>query len=698
MGSGSIRRSDVYYGGAWDVDRAVKEALERVTWVYRCVDAIASNQMRLPMYLRQGDRFKGEFLDDHPLYKIFNLKANVGEHAAIFRYRLSAQFLLSRKGVFVLVVRNNGGDVTDLILLPPDQVEIIPDRKTFIKGYKHTWTDNSQGAMRTVTKVYKPEDIIWIRRPHPFNQYMGMTPLESAGLAIETEWLAKLYNRNFLVNDGRPGGIVVVKGSMEEADAEELRARFSGGVGKAGRITVISSETGADFVDTAVTPRDAQYQETRSVSKSEILEAFGVPQSVLGNAENMSFDSAEQERLIFWHETMKGHLELIGAPFDELDEDPNLFTAYDTSNVDVLQRAEIKRREFVLREFTAGGMSVNEYRKETSKAEISSEEADVLFIPKTSVPFVSTTGKPIGQDLLDIIQPKPPAGRPGAADTGQNDPSRTNEGDERLSPTPNRDNPAGAAQLSAAEAEEIRTKAAVVEKERSDLVAESAKYEKIAQANFDATDRWEFILKHEVGRIGERVGRVMSEKISGQKFKRAFFDKDDAVDKLFNPDVWFKQLSDDLVGIQRSAYNEGYKSVTGSSKSDFRLTSLASAHVKTIVEELRKAAEDYIAELEVHNDFRRATTEIKARMEAAANNISSDALHSLASEAYNKGVVDGCVKSGLRKMWWGNGNDLHLKTVEADELFAVGKTSYKFPPAHMTGNTIIPVGETNGPR
>lgn len=685
MGSGSIRRSDVYFSGTWDVDRAVKEALDRVTWVFRCVDAIASNQAKLPMYLREGNRYKGKFIDDHPLYKLFNVKSNLGENSVVFRYRLSGQLLLSRKGVFINVVRTNGGDVLDLILLPPDQIEIVPDRKKFIKEFKHTF--NADG--RAVTKSYKPEDILWIRRPHPFNQYLGMTPLDSAGLAIETEWLAKLYNRNFLVNDGRPGGIVVVKGDLEESDAEELRARFNGGIGKAGRITVIASEQGADFVDTAVTPRDAQYQETRASSKEEILMAFGVPESVLSNAAGKSFDNAEQERLIFWHETMKSHLSFIASGFDDLDSNENLFTDFDTSIVDVLQRAEMKRREYTMREFDGGLISANEYREDTGKDLMPGIEGDVMFVPKTKFAYATTTGEDVPQGLRLI---PPTAGRPNSTGVqDQNPDPRVQEGDQRLAPLDNTPNAAPATQSSAsASTDEVQVKSESIEAEpKVDYTAEA----ELAEAAMKAADRWEFILKREIERKADKIGIVLSEKISGPKFKKAFWDDNEPLEKLFDGSVWVRQFSEDLLGVQKSAYNEGYASVTGEVKTDFSMTALASHHTRTVVEEFRKAAENVVIDLKSHQDFRLATSEIKEKMKQAADEMPNAPLHALASEAYNRGVVDGCVKSGLRKMWWGDGDDLHLKVVEADELFISGKTSYKFPPAHMTNSTIVPVKE-----
>ena len=69
--------------------------------------------------------------------------------------------------------------------------------------------------------ILKPSEVVWVRRPHPLDPYLSMTPMESAGIAIEIENLAKLYNRNYLLNDGRPGGLLVLKGEIDDDDKDE---------------------------------------------------------------------------------------------------------------------------------------------------------------------------------------------------------------------------------------------------------------------------------------------------------------------------------------------------------------------------------------------------------------------------------------------------------------------------------------------
>lgn len=401
-GSASVRRPYVTYRQKWDNSRAIVEALQRVTWVYRAVDAIASNAARLPLVIRKDDPWDGESID-HVVYKLLNSKPNEGEDSFAFRYRLSSQLMLSSKGVFVEVTRNRNGEVLSLVLLPPEHITIIPDSKKLIAGYELNMDIAIDGRRETVNKKYKPEEVIWIRKPHPFDPYGALTPLEAAGVAIETDWLAKMYNRNFMLNDGRPGGLIVVKGDMTEDDKEELRAKFAGSVARAGRISVIASEEGADFVDTAVTPRDAQYIDARKLTKEEILMAFGVPETVISNASGRTFDNAEIERVIFWMETMVPHMDLIVRPFDVLDQRDDLFLGYDLSRVDVLQRMETKRREYILREADAGAISFNEYRTATGRLPIDNAMADLLWIPSNKNPFVTTDGEvPTDLTALEI--------------------------------------------------------------------------------------------------------------------------------------------------------------------------------------------------------------------------------------------------------------------------------------------------------
>jgi HK97 family phage portal protein len=379
--SPTIQGNNRGYHDGWDIVKTYKEAVAKVTWVYRSIDVIASNQASLPMILRKDNNPFGEIVTENPILKIFNNTANIGENAWAFRYRLSSQLLMSTRGVFVEIVRSRDGTPIAMHLLPPQNTSPIPDVKNFVKGF-----EVKINAMEK--RVIKPSDVIWVRRPHPLDPYLSMTPMEAAGIAIEQETLAKLYNRNFLINDGRPGGLLVLRSEISEEDKDELRSRFRGNIGRAGAVGVISSDDGADFVDTAASPRDASYQQMRTITKEEILAAFGVPESIIGNSANRTFSNAMEEGKVFWMETMTPHLNLIARSFDAIDE--SYFVDFDTSNVPILILSKQEREKHYLSEFQQGLISTNEYRDASARKKVESELADSLLANPNLTPLANT--------------------------------------------------------------------------------------------------------------------------------------------------------------------------------------------------------------------------------------------------------------------------------------------------------------------
>lgn len=531
-GAARVLGGNVAYNGSWDPGRAMKSGMEQVTWVYRAVDAIASNAARIPIVIRENDPITGEIVEEFSLRNLLNSAPNAGEDSVAFRYRLSAQLLLSDNGAFIEVTKNRRGEVLALTLLPPHAVTPIPDQKKFIAGYDFRLTiTNADGSQRTIEKKYKSNEVIWIRKPDPFNAYKCITALPAAGVAIESDWFAKMYNRNFLLNDGRPGGLVVVKGDMTEDDKEELRAKFGGSINRAGRISVIASDEGADFVDTAVSPRDAQYVDARQINKSEILMAFGVPESVLANAGGKTFDNAEMERHVFWMETMIPHLDLITRPMDKLDPNPNTYISYDLSHVDVLQRMQMKRNEFLLREYDAGTTSQNEYRDATGRPAISNDRADMLFIASSKFPAVTTTGK-TPEDIDFVDESSSPEGRPegGVEEEPEDDPIERE--DERLETLPNTETtPAGQASAE----QEIEFKG-------------------------HENELWKSVAETTLEKLLTRASRVLEEKSTGTKFRRAFFDAEytdeEVADEIVDQSVWSKQCYEDFKPVAKGILRE----------------------------------------------------------------------------------------------------------------------------------------------
>lgn len=567
------------YRDTWDIERAYREGMQKVTWVSRCIDAIAGNQARLPIQLRKDNSPDGEILTgraaaNSQILEILNNKSNIGENSFIFRYRLSAQLLLGTRGVFIEKVRGRDGRIIALNLLPPQSTAPIPHPKTFVSGY-----EVSMPFGQKITLA--PKDVTWIRRPHPLDPYLSLTPLEACGVAVEIENLAKLYNRNYLLNDGRPGGLLVLRGEIDDDDKDELKSRFRGNLSRAGYTSVISSDEGADYIDTSANPRDAAYIQMRQITKEEILSSFGVPESVIGNAAGRTFSNAAEEIRVFWMETMLPHLEILERGLDEIDDD--YYLDFDTSNVPIIMLYKQEQRRYLMDEFQAGLISNNEYRSGSGRKETESDLADSLLMNPNLIPISNTKkkmeppaaevggqpgmpGMPGAPGMPPGAMPPGPEGAPpvpGAPDMAQQPFSGPPE--QQLDPNTMAGALAQTTMPTPEASAPINAQSPIPPGAASDSSKMSFK------DNSQDIHRWEEILNRSLERVLERQQRVILEKVSGIKAKKALFAGTLDIDSIMQKEIWDKQIEEDIKPVIASIVQESW-----SLESDIPLTKAAS--------------------------------------------------------------------------------------------------------------------------
>ncbi|MET7335952.1 phage portal protein [Nonomuraea sp. NPDC005650] len=360
---------------AWPVERAVAEGYERTVWVYKSVHAIATHQARLDFILRDGD----DLVDDHPLLDLLNDgRANPLESGRQFRSRLSAQILLSPAGAFVEVTESRRGTPVRLDLLPPGRTRPVPGRGADLLSHFETVAPDGRRI------GIDPERVRWFRDPHPLDPFRGMTPLEAAGLSVDLDFLSRLYNVVFIRNDGRPATVVGVEGEAAPGELDRIEARFGRGPMEAGKVSVLSGKI--SVADLGKTPRDMAYGEAAGRAKEEVLAAFGVGETVLGNASGRTFDNADAELYQFWTITMDGHIGIVTSGFDS-DTDDGIVCDLDTSKVEVLRRVAAARRQEAREEFNAGLISPDEYRKIAEHDEVDLPHTRALYIAQGKTPI-----------------------------------------------------------------------------------------------------------------------------------------------------------------------------------------------------------------------------------------------------------------------------------------------------------------------
>lgn len=397
----------------WNTDRAVREGFEVNPWIFRAVHVTASKIVGKRVILRQDDPKNGTPLDPAAdptrLLHVLNVQANPWEVALVFRYRLIALFLLSSKGVFIEVVRSRAGRIATLVLLDPDMVEIMPtvmrgpDGRPLVIGgipqvdpigaFRVTVHDGS-GPYNDMPRFdprasfeEQPKSVLWVRSPHPTMMFRGMTPMQAAALSVDMDRAARLYNKRFMDSNGRPEMVIAVSGAANEDTLEIIEARVNGGAGSGPGGAVAIQADAATILDTSGSPRDNQWSEGMDRYKKEASMAFGVPESVLGDASGRTFDNADAEKANWLADTVVPLTDMLDAQLDALTGGYSdaLWLCTDWADEWVLGRHKREEIDRAADDFAKGRRTLNEYREVAGLEPIDQPWARVCFLPGGTV-------------------------------------------------------------------------------------------------------------------------------------------------------------------------------------------------------------------------------------------------------------------------------------------------------------------------
>lgn len=395
------------YTQDWNTDRAVKEGFEVNPWIYRAIHVTAQAMVSKPMVLRQGDPVDGVPIateaDPTRLLHLFNIQANEWERAKVFRYRLVAQYLLSSRGVFIEITRTRSGAIGMLNLLDPDLTEIVPTEETLpdgtvktdpLGGFRVTTNDPRSGPYNFLPRYNpradhadQPQSVLWIRMPHPTLMFQGMSPTQAAALSADMDRAARLYNKRFLDSDGRPIALIMVKGITDNDTLEIIESRVNGGPGSSARAVALQADA-VDYKDLSGNPRDLQWVEGMDRARKEISMAFGVPESVMGDASGRTFDNADAEVAIWKEHTV---VPLADSLDDQLDiltgaYDDQIYLRHDWHTDWLLNRHKREEAKQRAADVAAGLATINEYREAAGLPPLDNPAARVLYLPGGKVP------------------------------------------------------------------------------------------------------------------------------------------------------------------------------------------------------------------------------------------------------------------------------------------------------------------------
>lgn len=335
---------------------------------YRCVAAIADNGSSVPLVVQQPD---GTPIEGHPIAHLFNKRPNPLMSARALKSLALQQAELAGQSFVWLDRGETGlGPISELHLVF-DQVDVVVDKPIA----QRPTTANIVGFMIRradgVQVPVLPEEMLWLRYPHPFDPLGCLAPWKAARHAVDMDAYAREWQRSSYANGARPTGVVYL-GDMGENEFNQVKASWRSsmqGPENAGKTLLVRSQPsagpggtkGIGFERLTFTPEEMAYLESRMANAAEVMLAFGVPHDYL--SAGTTYENRAAAKATLWSDTIKPKLEMIASDIDRLllPSDAEEAT-FDLSGVEALQEAQDSVANRVRASTYADVMTINEAR------------------------------------------------------------------------------------------------------------------------------------------------------------------------------------------------------------------------------------------------------------------------------------------------------------------------------------------------
>jgi HK97 family phage portal protein len=286
--------------------------------------------------------------------------------------------LLLDGSAFIRVYQNPRGEIVNLVVLNPLQVEI----KRNGLGRLLFDVQGEDQALNSDQIIYIPD----VLRPGQIRGVSRVKELKNNfGLALALEnWASQYFG-----NGTNVSGVIEFPGNLTQEQADNLRnsfeTRHGGGWRRNGRTGILSG--GAQFKSTLVDPQTSTLIESRRMAVEDICRAFTIPPNLLGLPGSNSYASVEQNNLAWVTHGLRPIVTKIEAALSPLlSKYKGGKTAFLRFNLNGLLRADITARMSAYSTgLQSGFLTINDVRALEDLIPIADSAANTVRVPLANV-------------------------------------------------------------------------------------------------------------------------------------------------------------------------------------------------------------------------------------------------------------------------------------------------------------------------
>lgn len=254
---------------------AQEQLFERLSWVYGAVMAVATMVASATLSVKKLRGEKREDVPNHP-FELRLMRPNPLDSRTELMVKLASYYALTGNAYLWLLRRNPANpkqEPDEMWVLPSHQVTPIPDGKMFIKGYDY---DPGLGQDH---QIILPHNMVHIKRFHPRNWFVGLSPVEALAVVAEGDLKAQRWNTNFFgANNAKVPGALSFGDRLGNTAWDALKQQVKeqwGGTQRNGPLMLNGvGQGGATWVQMGLSQSDMEFLGARTFTKEEIYSIF----------------------------------------------------------------------------------------------------------------------------------------------------------------------------------------------------------------------------------------------------------------------------------------------------------------------------------------------------------------------------------------------------------------------------------------
>lgn len=364
--------------------------------VWDAVNLIAGDIAKSPLalYRRLNDRGGKEQFRSHSLYRLVHDDPNPEMSSFVARRTMQGHALIWGNA-YAEIERDALGRPVAFWPLVPSSVQV--DRGSEGIRYK------VRNPLSNVDVIIPAADMLHLSglgEDGIVGYTLARQARESLGLSIAAE----RFGATFFGNGATFGGIIkfppgtTASGSTKKEFVDAINKRHQG---PANAHRFLALYEGGDYVPLGVPPEAAQFLETRKFQVEEICRWFNIPPHKLKNLDRATNNNIEHQGIEYVTDTLVPWMVLweqeLNRKLIRPLERRSQFFEHITEGL--LRGDSQARSEFYSKQFSVGGITVNENRNLENKNPIDVSDADMPFVPLNVIPL--DLARPYWQSTID---------------------------------------------------------------------------------------------------------------------------------------------------------------------------------------------------------------------------------------------------------------------------------------------------------